>query len=56
MEDLPHKGKTCGDCAWLTEKFPVKNDTYALCRLIVLGESLAMMQKDEIACPEFVSR
>ncbi len=60
--EFSYKGKTCGECAYLTVKAPIhvsgeiaKKDM-GLCRLLILHNNFAIMLKDELACPEFVSR
>ena len=63
--DLNYKGKTCGHCAYLTEKaliYYVHNKEHitekeaGLCRLYTLKDHFAIMLKNEIACPEFIPR
>ncbi len=64
MDDkvFSYKGKTCGECAYLTENAPIHisgdmaGQEKGLCRLLILHNNFAIMLKGEIACPEFVSR
>lgn len=60
--DLSYKGKTCENCAYLTEKAPIYYKEHitekeaGLCRLYILKDHFAIMLKNEIACPEFISK
>jgi hypothetical protein len=57
-----YKGKKCGECAYLTEKAPIRisgdmaEQEKGLCRLLILHNNFAIMLKEEIACPEFISK
>ncbi len=55
------KNKTCGECAYLTDKAQIKyrdltEKNAGLCRLYILHDNFALLLKNEIACPEFISR
>jgi hypothetical protein len=60
--NLSYKGKTCGECAYITEKAPIHVSgeladlEKGLCRLLILERNFAVMLVDERACPEFVSK
>ena len=54
-------GKTCNECAWLTEKFPIRSrdlteKDLGLCRMYILHDTFAIMHKAEKACPEFIPK
>ncbi len=57
-----YKGKTCSQCAYLTEHAPIHisgdlaKEEKGLCRLFILHNNFAIMLKKEIACPEFVPK
>lgn len=57
---LSYQNKTCGECAYLTEKAPIHlpgemaEKEKGLCRLYILHKNFAIMLKNEKACPEFV--
>ena len=59
--DFEFKNKTCGECAYLTDKTQIKyrdltDQDAGLCRLYILHDNFALLLKNEIACPEFISR
>ena len=64
MEDkiFSYKGKTCGECAYLTDKAPIHvtgdmaDLDKGLCRLLILHNNFAIMLQGETACPEFVPK
>ena len=64
MDDsvFSYKGKTCGECAYLTEKASIHvsgdmaDQEKGLCRLLILHNNFAIMLTGESACPEFVPR
>lgn len=57
-----YQGRTCGECAYLTEKAPIhisgefEKKEKGLCRLLILERTFAVMLVDEVACPEFVPK
>jgi RNA polymerase subunit RPABC4/transcription elongation factor Spt4 len=57
-----YKGKTCSQCAYLTEHAPIHisgelaEEEKGLCRLLILHNNFAIMLKKEIACPEFIPK
>ncbi|MFX1506918.1 MAG: hypothetical protein ACFFDC_12510 [Promethearchaeota archaeon] len=59
--DFDFKDKTCGQCAYLTDKASIKyaditEKDAGLCRLFVLHNNFAIMLRDERACPDFIPR
>lgn len=61
LTDFEFKNKTCGECAYLTDKTQIKyrdltEDNAGLCRLYILHDNFALILKKETACPEFISR
>ena len=58
--EFTYKNKTCGECAYLTEKAPIKyrdltEKEAGLCRFYILHDNFALILKNERACPEFIS-
>ena len=57
-----YKGKTCSQCAYLTQYAPIHisgelaEKEKGLCRLYILHNNFAVMLKKETACPEFLSK
>ncbi len=57
-----YQGKTCGECAYLTEKAPIhisgemEKKEKGLCRFLILEKNLAIMLVEEVACPEFIPK
>jgi len=61
MSEDEYKDKTCGECSYLTDKAHIRyaeitEEDAGLCRLHILHNNFAIMLRNEIACPEFVSR
>lgn len=61
VSEFDYKDKKCGQCAYLTDKALIKygemtEEEAGLCRLIILHNNLAIMLRDERACPDFVPR
>lgn len=59
--EFDYKNKTCGQCAYLTDKAVIKyaemtEKEAGLCRLLVLHNNFAIMLRDERACPDFIPR
>ena len=59
--EFDFKDKTCGHCAYLTDKASIKygkmtEKDSGLCRLLVLHTNFAIMLRDERACPDFIPR
>ena len=59
--EFDFKNKTCGQCAYLTDKASIKyadltEKEAGLCRLLVLHNNFAIMLRDENACPDFIPR
>ena len=60
QSEFEFKDKKCGECAYLTEKAPIKyqdltEEKAGLCRFYILHNNFALLLKDEKACPEFIS-
>lgn len=60
-DSFDYIGKTCGECAYLTDKYKVKmgdltEKEAGLCRALILHDHLAVMYRTEDACPEFLPR
>ncbi len=58
---LDYVGKTCGECAYLTNKYKIKvgdltEKEAGLCRAIILHQNFGVMYRNEIACPDFLPR
>ncbi|MFX0088102.1 MAG: hypothetical protein ACFFAU_20785 [Candidatus Hodarchaeota archaeon] len=61
QSEFGFKKKTCGECAYLTEKAYIKyrdltEKEAGLCRYYILHNNFALILKDERACPEFISK
>ncbi|MHA2224354.1 MAG: hypothetical protein ACXAC8_04080 [Candidatus Hodarchaeales archaeon] len=61
MSELDFKNKNCSQCAYLTDKAPIKygeitENEAGLCRLLILKDNFAVMLRDEHACPDFIAR
>ncbi len=61
LSEFDFKDKTCGQCAYLTDKASIKygdvtEKEAGLCRLLILHKHFAIMFRDERACPEFIPR
>lgn len=61
MSEVEYKDKKCGQCAYLTDKAQIRygeitEEDAGLCRLHILHNNFAIMLRDEIACPDFISR
>jgi hypothetical protein len=59
--EFKFKNKTCGECAYLTERASIKyrdltENEAGLCRFYILHDNFALILKDERACPEFISK
>ncbi len=60
-DSFDYIGKTCGDCAYLTQHSVIKfhdltEENSGLCRFNILKDNFAIMLKNEIACPEFMPK
>ncbi len=60
-DSFDYTGKTCGECAYLTDKAKIKmgdltEKEAGLCRALILHQNFAVMYRDEIACPDFLPR
>lgn len=60
-DSFDYVGKTCGECAYLTDKYKIKAGDISekeagLCRALILRQNFAVMYRDEVACPDFLPR
>ncbi|MHA1945746.1 MAG: hypothetical protein ACXAC6_16405 [Candidatus Hodarchaeales archaeon] len=59
---ISYQGKTCSQCAYLTQFAPIHisgelaEKEKGLCRLFILHNNFAIMLQKETACPEFVPK
>lgn len=60
-DSFDYIGKTCGECAYLTDKFKINlrdltEQEAGLCRALILHQNFAVMYRSERACPDFLPR
>ncbi len=60
-DSFDYIGKTCGECAYLTDKFKINisgltEENAGLCRALILHQNFAIMYRNERACPDFLPR
>ncbi len=58
---LDYVGKTCEECAYLTDKYKINvsglsEENAGLYRALILHQNFAVMYRNEKACPDFLPR